>query len=1466
MTNNGIGQFTTGGVFQAQIDINLTVVFANDSFYKFIEYSHEEFENLFHCRLIDLISPRSAETILKEMQSQIRCGQGFSVDIEMLVGGGLRKWMWLNADIINDETGKEYLYCIFSDITLRQLEQEKLKDIQQRYQFVLNHVEDIIFEWDYRTKTMYQMGGQNATFNYSQVINCFPEDLVKDGLKIHPDDVAIFFDNYKKYDRGATEAFAEYRIRTNGGIYFWCSSTSVGVFENNKLVKVLGRISNINDQKIQLLEMSRRAMRDPLTELYNRKATESLIEQYIQSTDNMAAMLVIDLDNFKLVNDTLGHLRGDTVINEIAAGITSIFRSTDIIGRIGGDEFVVFLTDVHSQEAIVHVVQSVLKQFDITLTGLNIKGKLSGSIGISVYPNDAKSFNELLEKADIALYRAKNTGKNRFVIYTDDLSRQDFWADCNITRHAIRTPNESQRREDLYKLALEKTGAITWLFDIKNKRIQSLLSARKKMRDTISYENFPQDLIDKGYIHVDSIASLLEMYKQLSEGVHDVSSEICTIDTVNNRWEWQLISYTTLFDDDGIPDIAVGISKNITEQKNAEIKYQQATEKYTLLKEGRVSISISNLTKNVVEQYYHCESPDTNETNMHGYDDMVLADISHIPNPNDAKRYQLFSREALLEMFNVGETYVQLEFRCSTITGRLMWVSRSISLLKDAQNGDIYAYCISREIDSQKRQELSLASRATMDCLTGAYDQITARELINSSIQKEHMAGACFSLINFKVDRYYPIITSEGVSNAQAVILELSRLLQYKFPNQIVGRFFDDQLIVMVQDVDNYEKITDIANDIRIAIKVNDRFSQYLIPVSISVGVVFDSDTTIDFESTYNYTEIALDTAQKSGYNKCIVYTSCTKPAPHNVDGLFSIPEAKDVILRCALALSEFGENRVGILTLLNEMGAFYQPYRIFISEFSRSSDHEKFSFVWSDGSAKVTQQFLPEDLQKACPYLFGSLEKNLLVIYNDISVLKNMYPQDYRSLSEKGVRSIFAGIMKSGNEIIGYISVVNPTKNTDDSLFFSTLHRFLSSEMEKHQLYEKRNFLSSHDSLTSLLNRNSYIDYSSFLKEESLISLGVVSADINGLKFINSQKGHEYGDLAVCNVADTLKNIFGNYYCYRFAGDEFLVVCENISQEALAEKVIALKTACLNFTDFSVSTGYVWSDVDMKLETLVKHSDEILMGEKQEYYLLSGNKTKRNDPNESNKLLQQIKSNSFIMYLQPQISTKTGDISGAEALVRYCDESNIVIYPDKFIPQYEKNGLIKHIDIMMTRKVCSLLRKWIDDGKNPPCTSINLSRATILSGNIIQEICSIADEYCVPRSLIELEITESFGELERETIASIGRQVSTAGFRLALDDFGAKYSNFAILSAANWDTLKVDKSLINDIFSNKRTQIILQKLFETCQALNIKSVSEGVETKEQYEALKLLGCDDIQGYYFNKPMPVDKFKDAYLK
>lgn len=476
----------------------------------------------------------------------------------------------------------------------------------------------------------------------------------------------------------------------------------------------------------------------------------------------------------------------------------------------------------------------------------------------------------------------------------------------------------------------------------------------------------------------------------------------------------------------------------------------------------------------------------------------------------------------------------------------------------------------------------------------------------------------------------------------------------------------------------------------------------------------------------------------------------------------------------------------------------------------------------------------------------------------------QNLNPQAIQTLKKLDISSYFIATLSEGKYPIGYIGIDNPKANTGDRVLLNALRYILSSELTKYRLQEKQQYLSCHDELTGVLNRYSFREYREELEEEGLISMGVVSIDINGLKKLNRKHGNSYGDDIVRYLAMVMGEVFTHWRIYRLAGDEFLIICENISSDAFHQKTDELKErlgkAC------HVSIGSAWNNVDIHLDTLINSADEKRIIAKQNYYNETGGDSGRHNEEIRKNLIFSLEQNQFSIYMQPKVDSRTGNACGAEALIRYQDSVAGLVPPGKFVPYLENAGLIHYIDFFVLQQVCMTLRKWEDSGINLIPVSLNFSRSTLLEDNLLDQMEEIVKRFGINRELIEIEITESLGEVESEAITHIGSQIKRAGYRISLDDFGAKYSNISFLSDLHFDHLKLDKGLVNNVIINENARIIVKNILRLCKELGVSVIAEGVESKEQLDILKELGCYYIQGYYYDKPVTVEAFVERYQR
>lgn len=232
-----------------------------------------------------------------------------------------------------------------------------------------------------------------------------------------------------------------------------------------------------------------------------------------------------------------------------------------------------------------------------------------------------------------------------------------------------------------------------------------------------------------------------------------------------------------------------------------------------------------------------------------------------------------------------------------------------------------------------------------------------------------------------------------------------------------------------------------------------------------------------------------------------------------------------------------------------------------------------------------------------------------------------------------------------------------------------------------------------------------------------------------------------------------------------------------------------------------------------------------------------------------------------FLVYYQPKVDLHNYSLKGAEALVRWI-HNEIMIYPDQFIPVLENNQTIKYLDLYMLNHVCQDIQKWLSEGKDVPQISVNLSRATLAMNNLVDVITSTIDKYEIPRSLIQIELTESASDADNEVLRPLVTGLNREGICTAVDDFGTGFSSLSLIKELPWDVLKIDKSLLSGAHKDgSRDQLMFKSIISMAQTMGLRCIVEGVETKDDVRILKESGCYMAQGYYFSKPKPKAEFE-----
>ena len=433
--------------------------------------------------------------------------------------------------------------------------------------------------------------------------------------------------------------------------------------------------------------------------------------------------------------------------------------------------------------------------------------------------------------------------------------------------------------------------------------------------------------------------------------------------------------------------------------------------------------------------------------------------------------------------------------------------------------------------------------------------------------------------------------------------------------------------------------------------------------------------------------------------------------------------------------------------------------------------------------------------------------------------------------------------------------------------LRFEILYNFKEEELEQQKKYldQKLEQIRWVDNLTGLYNREKYSSLLKDIEIKKIRHIGIVDMDINGLRNINATKGYHSGDRVLIRIAALIKSVFG-VNSFRVGSDEFVSLALNMDKADFEAKVAALKAKFSAETDFRVSVGSLWSDNCRDIYKKVSQANAVMEATKSfGYKNLTADYNHKAES--AHRLLAEIAEGRFKVYLQPKINLQTGLIEGAEALVRKIDDQGVIIAPDNFIPGYEENGLINYIDIFVLKAVCRMLKDWRERGGRVFKMSVNVSRVTLIAEDTIKNSVAICKKYGIDPCLIDVEITESFGLLEKELLVDLIKRMHEAGFSISMDDFGTSFSNLELLSQVHFDTVKFDKSLTDSIVDNPKTQILFKAAVSMCREFgDTLTLAEGIENKEQLKVLQKLGCQLGQGYYFARPLPEDEFWERYVK
>ena len=427
----------------------------------------------------------------------------------------------------------------------------------------------------------------------------------------------------------------------------------------------------------------------------------------------------------------------------------------------------------------------------------------------------------------------------------------------------------------------------------------------------------------------------------------------------------------------------------------------------------------------------------------------------------------------------------------------------------------------------------------------------------------------------------------------------------------------------------------------------------------------------------------------------------------------------------------------------------------------------------------------------------------------------------------------------------------------------------------------ERIQFLAYYDALTGLPNRTLLKDrlskaLASARRQKYKVAL--LFLDLDRFKDINDSLGHSVGDLLLQEVAERLRR-WGREQdtVARIGGDEFLIMLthvNNISDAAVAaERLMDAMTAEFLVQGHSLNIGCsvgisIFPEHGTEVDDLIKNADAAMYDAKERrrnnfQFFTEGMNTQAVErlTLESSLRLALDKRELFLVY-QPQMDMVTGKITGLEALLRWQHPQLGLVPPDKFIRIAENSGLIVRIGEWVLRTACAQSRKWQDEGLANVSVAVNVSAVQFRQEDFCELIRRVLQETGLAPEYLELELTESLLLSSADVTLSVLQKLKAMGLKLAIDDFGTGYSSFSYLRQFRVSKLKIDGSFVRDVAANPDDAAITAAIISMAKSLNLKVIAEGVENEAQMSFLRAHQCDEIQGYYFSKPLAVEQVAD----
>lgn len=1025
-------------------------------------------------------------------------------------------------------------------------------------------------------------------------------------------------------------------------------------------------------------------------------------------------------------------------------------------------------------------------------------------------------------------------------------------------------------QEEEYSIVVRQSPKQLLRYDVASRTLQKGETEFALFGDAQNIADFPESILADGYVADGSVEDFRSLFSDIRAGRPYGSTAVC-LRGAKGDYPWYHVEYTLIYTSEGQPLQAVIALSDITEQRQSELVKRKWKQAYTAFPPADMNYYEYNLTRNTFIEMSGEMLPPISQQAQRSLDLAVNEVADHNIFPEDGHRFRAFlERERLLDLYESGIRLDRLEFRRLGADGHPLWTLANLQLSDNPVTRDIMAFLLLSDEDDARRKREVPNGNGEHDTLTGlssraAFEKQFAFLLEHSEINDVH------ALVCLDVDGMRRVNDAYGHIFGDRVLTELAASLKTMTRSgDIVGRVDGDQFLFCLSNTRDDARYLE-KRAAFLCQGLRRQFGNGL-EITVSMGIALYPRDGSTFQELFEKSAMALYYAKRSGNSRYIFFhNGLMKPQEQAGDE----PDLYDAGTLLSGSVHSHGDPERTLLIVNDEEetktlleGIFQRDYRLLSAATAvECMDH------LSREKASISAILLDLCLNGTDGLeLFDQIQKKIDPFSIPIIVTSTA------GEGELGMRAVEMGatdlVYKPFNPRLVRLRVKNAIhKRETESLRAQNRYLIMQKNDEQRHQNELR-YIAEHDPLTNICNKAAFYRKTRLMLDKSPDAAFVmITFDIEKFRLINDIFGHTEGDRLLRFIAQRMQNLYAGVGTYaRIDADNFALCLPydpELPKKHLADNDRNMKDYDLPFEILLVYGLYIIDDRTLPVSIMHDRAEMAKRTVKGNYvnrYAYYDDQLRKSLLDEQqiiNDMNDALQQKQFEIYLQPKCIINTGEIVGAEALVRWNHPTRGLLMPGKFVPIFEKNGFIMKMDAYVWEQVCALMRRWMDQnaGKPPLPVSMNVSRVNIYNPALVGTLCQLAERYRVPRRYIELEITESAYTENPKQLSELIAELRREGFTVEMDDFGSAYSSLNMLKEISVDMLKLDMRFLYGNDQDGRGGTILNSIVRMARYLALPIVVEGVETAAQSRFLSSIGCMFAQGYYYYKPMRVPDFE-----